>query len=200
MLSLPTHACLTTPNPRLPTMAGTHRCSSYPSNSQERSTGPSIPSIGNALVRRAATRGLLGDHGVALSCGHCVCCRHLWQPSGGCKYMAWWPGCAAWLSAWPVPMLGQAWVQWRLLQEAADSDSSGPPRPLQCVLIRDVLNDRFVAWCARVETWACNRASTGVMWGAVEVRGLVCSGPVGSAQPRKGTKVRMRRCRLHDSQ
>ena len=106
----------------------THRCSSHPSHSQERSPGPSLLSTGNPLAHWAATRGLLSKSGAAPPSAHCVCCRCSQPPSGGCYYMALWLGYALQLSAWPVPVLGQARVRWWLLCKAVCGDSSARPR------------------------------------------------------------------------
>jgi hypothetical protein len=86
----------------------THSCSSHPSRSQERSSGPSVLPMGNLLVHWAATRGLLGNSGAALSFGQRGgrCCS--WWPSGGCCYMDGWFGYDSWLSPWLAPVLGQA--------------------------------------------------------------------------------------------
>jgi hypothetical protein len=67
-------------------MALTHRCSSHPSTSQERSSGPSLLSTGKPLVHWAATCGLLGNSGAAPSSGHRVWCCRSWSPSGGCHH------------------------------------------------------------------------------------------------------------------
>ena len=93
----------------------THRCSSHPSYSHERSSGPSLLSIAKSLVPWAVMRGLLGSSGAASSSGHRVRHRRLWWPSGGCYFMVQWLGYALWLSAWLVLVLGQAWVQSRPL-------------------------------------------------------------------------------------
>ena len=105
----------------------TLRCSSHPSDSQERSLEPSLLSIAKSLVPLAVTRGLLGSSGAASSSGHRVRHRRLWWPSGGCYFMVQWLGYALWLSAWLVLVLGQAWVQSRPLCEAMHGDSSAPP-------------------------------------------------------------------------
>ena len=59
---------------------------------------------------------------------------------------------------------------------------------LQFRLIWDVLTDRSAAWCTCVETRACDRATTGVAWGAMGVEGMVCSRRLVSARPCKGTE------------
>ena len=41
--------------------------------------------------------------------------------------MAWWLYFDLWWSVWLVPVLGQAWVQWRPLCEAVRGDRNGPP-------------------------------------------------------------------------
>ena len=110
-------------------MALTHRCSSHPSTSQERSSGPSLLSTGKPLVHWAATRGLLGNSGAAPSSGHRVWCCRSWSPSGGCHHMTWWLYFSLWWSVWLVPVLGQAWVQWRALCEAVRGDRSGRRAP-----------------------------------------------------------------------
>ena len=110
-------------------MALTHRCSSHPSTSQERSSGPSLLSTGKPLVHWAATRGLLGNSGAAPSSGHRVWCCRSWSPSGGCHHMTWWLYFSLWWSVWLVPLLGQAWVQWRALCEAVRGDRSGRRAP-----------------------------------------------------------------------
>jgi hypothetical protein len=104
-----------------------HRCSSHPSYPQERSSRPALLSTGNPLVHWATTTRLLGDCEAAPPSGHRVCSRRSWPPSGGCYYMAWWLGCALWPSAWLVPTLGQALVQWGLLCEVVHGDRSGLP-------------------------------------------------------------------------
>ena len=108
-------------------VAFTHRCSSHPSYSHERSSGPSLLSIGNSLVQWAVTRGLLGISGAASSSGHRVCHRRLWRLSGGCYFVAQWFGYALCLSVWLVLVLGQAWVQSRPLCEVVNVDRSGLP-------------------------------------------------------------------------
>ena len=105
----------------------THSCSSHPSNSQERSSRPSLLSMGNPFMHWAATRGLLGNSGAAPPSGHRVRRRHLSPPSAGCYYTAWLFGCALWLSAWLVLVLGQARAHWRPLFEAVHSGRSGSP-------------------------------------------------------------------------
>ena len=108
-------------------VALTHRCSSHPSYSQERSSGPSLVSTRNPLVQWAATCELLVNGGAAPSSGHHACRHRLRLPSGGCSYLSWWLGCALWVSAWLVPVLGQAWVQWGLQCEAVHGHRSGLP-------------------------------------------------------------------------
>jgi hypothetical protein len=84
-------------------------------------------SMGNPLVHWAATRGLLGNSGAAPSSGHREWCCRSWSPSGGCHHMAWWLYFDLWWSVWLVPVLGQAWVQWRPLCEVVRGDRSSPP-------------------------------------------------------------------------
>ena len=86
-------------------VALTHRCSSHPSCSQERSSGPSLVSTRNPLVQWAATCELLGNSGAAPSSGHRVWRHRFRLPSGGCSYLTWWFGCALWVSVWLVPVL-----------------------------------------------------------------------------------------------
>ena len=57
---------------------------------------------------------------------------------------------------------------------------------LQFRLIWGVPTGQSAAWCARVETRPCDRATTGVVWEAVEAEGVVCSRRLDSARPRKG--------------
>ena len=57
---------------------------------------------------------------------------------------------------------------------------------LQFRLIWGVPTGQSAAWCARVETRPCDRATTGVVWEAVEAEGMVCSRRLDSARPRKG--------------
>ena len=43
--------------------------------------------------------------------------------------MTWWLYFSLWWSVWLVPVLGQAWVQWRALCEAVRGDRSGRRAP-----------------------------------------------------------------------
>ena len=98
--------------------------------------------------------------------------------------MAWLLGCALWLSAWLVPVLGQAWVQWRPLCEAVNSDRSALLSSFNLYTFGTRPTGQSAAWCARVETRACGRGATGVVWEAVEAEGVVCSRRLDSARPR----------------
>ena len=86
----------------------TQSCPLLPLLSQNLSSGPSLLSTRNPLVQWAATCELLGNSGAAPSSGHRACRHRLRLPSGGYSYMTWWLGCALWVSAWLVPVLGQA--------------------------------------------------------------------------------------------
>ena len=55
---------------------------------------------------------------------------------------------------------------------------------LQFRLIWGVPTGQSAAWCARVETRPCDRATAGVVWEAVEAEGMVCSRRLDSARPR----------------
>ena len=59
---------------------------------------------------------------------------------------------------------------------------------LQLRLIWDVLTNRSAAWCTCVEARTCDMVTTGVVRGAVEVEGMVCSRRLVSVRPCKGTE------------
>ena len=57
---------------------------------------------------------------------------------------------------------------------------------LQFRLIWGAPTGQSAAWCARVETRPCDRATTGVVREAVEAEGVIRSRRLDSARPRKG--------------
>ena len=171
-------------------MALTQRCSSHPSYSQERSSGPSLLSTRNPLVQWAATCELLGNSGAAPSSGHRACRHRLRLPSGGYSYMTWWLGCALWVSR--VSMAGSgAWASVSAVEAAVRGRAwpqEWPAELLQFRLIWDAPTDQSAAWCACVETRPCARAATGVVREAMEATGMVCRRRLVSARPCKGTE------------
>jgi hypothetical protein len=87
----------------------THRCSSHPSYLHERSSRPSLLSIGNPLVHWATTSGLLGNSGSAPLSGHRVCCCRSWPPVWRLLLVL--HGVVAWLCSMAISMAGaDAWA------------------------------------------------------------------------------------------
>ena len=151
MLSLPTHACLTTPNPRLPTMAGTHRCSSYPcfelAGKEHRAVDPIDWQCARAPGGDARAAGRPWSRSAVWS-------QRVLPPLVAAVWRLPLHDLVVWLCYMAVSMASaDAWSSLGAVEAAVRGFIKRQERVAEALrfwLSRDVPNDRSVACCARV--------------------------------------------------